>query len=169
MQSIVTSLVIATLGPIAAFAQKPDAAPCGAMSAPKDAAREFLTFNQFDSELRAALTKQDAVALAFLVRFPLRVNATSGTISIDDVAALKTHFNEVFTPAGRKEILESKSSNFICNVEGIGYKDGVIWVGASDRGYTILAVNRDGPYPTDKNERDRVEFLCVRHRRTESL
>lgn len=162
MQSLVTFLLaIAILCPIACLAQKPDADPCGGMPAQKDAATGFLRFDRFDRELRASLAKQDAVALAFLVKFPLRVNEAAGSISINNAAALKRHFNEVFTPAVRKAILERKSADFICNVEGIGYPDGVIWVDASDRGYAIFAVNRDAvpPYPA-KHENDVTEYAC---------
>src|SRR6185312_1085859 len=81
----------------------------------KDGAKNFFGFVQFDKELRVALTKQDPVALAFLVRFPLRINDAGGTISIDDAAALKTHFQEVFRPAVRKEILGTNGEKFICN------------------------------------------------------
>jgi hypothetical protein len=88
-----------------------------------DAAKGFFAFDQFDKELRSALTRKDATAMALLVRFPLRVNDAGGAISIDDATALQSHFNEVFTPAVRKEILNSPTDGG-CNVEGIGYGRG---------------------------------------------
>jgi hypothetical protein len=128
--------------------------PCQAMT---DKSKNFLTFERFDKELRVALTRQDAVALAFLVNFPLRVNeATGGSISIDDAAALKNHFQEVFTPAVRKEILSEKNDNVGCMTEGIMYARGVIWVNASERGYAIDVVNRDAVPPYKMNNWNKI-------------
>ena len=144
--------------------------PCHAIPAEGSmAAKNFLSFDRFDKELRAALTKQDAVALAFLITFPLRVNDAGGTISLDNAAALKTHFQEVFTPAVRKEILSENFSDLVkpydvygCPDEGIGYRRGVIWVNASERGYAISAVNRDWvpPYPVNKWWIPKIEYVC---------
>lgn len=157
---VIFALAAATFCPIVCAAQKSDADPCGAPDQ-KDAATGFLAFDQFDRELRAALAKQDAVALAFLVRFPLRVNEAAGSVSINDAAALKTHFNDIFNPAVRKAILERKSGDFICNAEGIGYPRGVIWVDASDRGYAVFVVNVEPLTRNDaKSGDDRTEYVC---------
>ncbi|MGD0801804.1 MAG: hypothetical protein ABR906_10855 [Terracidiphilus sp.] len=134
--------------------------PCNAMTTKS---KNFLSFEKFDKELRIALTRQDALALAFLVNFPLRVNdAAGGTFSIDDTAALKTHFQEVFTPAVRKEILSEKNDNVGCMIEGIGYARGVIWVNASERGYAIWSVNKDAvpPYKMDRWNTLTIKFIC---------
>jgi hypothetical protein len=154
----------AALSSVPAFTQvAPLSDPCHAMPAGGAvSAKNFLTFDQFDKELRVALTKQDAVALAFLVTFPLRVNDAGGTISLNDAAALKTHFQEVFTPAVRKEILSEKNDAVGCNVEGIGYARGVIWVESSERGYAIWSVNRDAvtPFPATRPNTPRIEYVC---------
>jgi hypothetical protein len=156
--------LIALLNAASMRAQDPQRIdPCKAMPAPgSPAAKSFLTFDAFDKELRDAIAKQDTVALAFLVTFPLRVNDAGGTISLDDPAALKTHFQEVFTAAVRKEILSEKNDEVACNAEGIGYARGVIWVNASDRGYAIWSVNRDAvpPYRTDAGSTARVNYIC---------
>jgi hypothetical protein len=137
--------------------------PCNAMpDIGTAAAKNFLTFDKFDKELRVAITKQDAVALSFLVTFPLRVNDAGGTISLVDAAALRTHFQEVFTPAVRKEILSEKNDNVGCNAEGIGYARGVIWVNASERGYAIWSVNRDSvpPYHEKYWRTTKINYIC---------
>jgi hypothetical protein len=134
--------------------------PCHAMTAKS---KNFLTFEKFDKELRIALTRQDALALAFLVTFPLRVNdAARGTFSINDAAALKTHFQEVFTPAVRKAILSEKNDNMGCMTEGVMYANGVIWVNASERGYAIWSVNRDAvpPYKMNKWNTLTTKYIC---------
>ena len=142
-----------------------DARPVDPCNAKPDAgsaeARSFLTFDKINKELRIALTRQDAVALAFLVIFPLRVNDAGATMSLDNAAALKAHFQDVFTLAVRKEIL-SQDDDFGCGIEGIGYGRGVIWVNASQRGYAIWSVNRDAvpPYPVNKWNIPKIEYIC---------
>jgi hypothetical protein len=138
--------------------------PCAAM---RDGgkAKDFLNFEQFDKELRVALTKQDPVALAFLVSFPLRVNDSGGSISLNDPAALKTHFQEVFTPAVRQAILREKNDDPVCDVEGLVYGRGVIWVESSDRGYAVSSVNRDAvpPFKANNGESETVRYVCQTH------
>jgi hypothetical protein len=134
--------------------------PCNAKT---EGSKNFLSFDQFDKELRSALNWQDALALAFLVNFPLRVNeATGGTISIDDAAALKTHFQEVFNPAVRNEILSEKNDHVGCMTEGIMYGRGVIWVNASERGYAIEVVNRDAipPFKMNNWNTPAIKYIC---------
>lgn len=158
-------IVAVLLSSVSSFAGDKHAGdPCHAMpAATSGAAKHFFTFDEFDKELRVALERQDPVALAFLVRFPLRVNDAGGSISFNDPAALKTHFQEVFTPAVRKEILSQKPSDLGCNVQGIGYGRGVIWVNASDQGYAIWSVNRDSvqPYPVSRWNSPTIDYVCV--------
>lgn len=140
--------------------------PCGAMpKAGTTDAKYFLTFDRFDKELRAAITSQDALTLSFLVRFPLRVNDSGGTISIDNAEALKTHFQEVFTPTIRKEILAETPGEHGCMKGGIGYGLGVILVSASDLGYAIRAVNRDAapPFPKATSKDPSIKYICQTH------
>ena len=140
----------------------PGSDPCGAMPKAAGAAKNFLAFGQFDKELRVAIARQDAVALAFLVKFPLRVNDRGGTISIDNAGALKTHFQGVFTPAVRKEILRAASGDVGCNIEGIGYGLGVIWVNPSEQGYAIWSVNRDvvPSYLRSSRNSRKINYIC---------
>lgn len=152
------------LSSVSLLAESPrDSDPCHAMpTATPGAAMHFFNFDDFDKELRVALERQDPVALAFLVRFPLRVNDAGGSISLNDPAALTTRFQEVFTPAVRKEILSQRASDLGCNVEGIGYGRGVIWVNATDQGYAIWSVNRDSvpPYPTSRWNIPKIDYVC---------
>jgi hypothetical protein len=153
---LLLTALIYTTGMLAQDSKRND--PCHAKP---DSAQNFFSFDQFDKELRSALTKQDPVAMSFLVTFPLRVNDAGGTISLDDAAALKTHFQEVFTPAVRKEILGDKTEKTGCNEEGLDYARGVIWVNASRRGYAIEVVNRDA-VPPYKFGRDAptINYVC---------
>ncbi len=124
-------------------------------------AANFLTFARFDKELRVAISSQDALALAFLVRFPLTVNDDGGSISLDDAAALKTHFQEVFTPAVRKAILDQPSKDQGCMPEGVMYGSGVVWVNGSKHGYAIDVVNRDAvpPYRVNRSV-PKIKYVC---------
>ncbi len=81
-------------------------------------AKDAKSFLDFDRELRAALSKQDAVAMAFLVQFPLRINSETGKFSLDDPAALQSHFQEVFPAAVRKAILDQKVEEIFCRGRG---------------------------------------------------
>ena len=85
--------------------------PCDRMPRDADAAGHFFTFDQFDRELRTAIVREGAVALAFLVKFPGRVNDAAGSISINDAAALKTQFQTVFTSEVRKQIMGETLDN----------------------------------------------------------
>ena len=143
-------LLIALLSSTAVLAQDAQHSdPCKAMpAAGSAAAKYFLTFEQFEKELRFDITRWDAVDLAFLVKFPLRINETGGgMISLLNAAALKSHFGEVFTPAVRKQILSQASGDLDdvdCDEDHILLAGGVIAVIATDRGYAISAVSQNG-------------------------
>jgi hypothetical protein len=144
-------------------AAAPPTDPCDGISYTRPAdAKNFLTFDRFDKELRIALTRQDAVALAFLVRFPLTVNDEGGSISLNNAAALKANFQDVFTPAVRKAILDRPAKDQGCGIEGIMYGPGVIWVDGSDRGYAIKVVNRDAVPPPRPNPWNipKINYIC---------
>lgn len=143
-------LPIALLSSTAVLAQDgKHSDPCKAMPAAGSAeAKQFLTFDQFERELRVDISRQDVVALAFLVKFPLHINETGGgMISLIDAAALKSHFQEVFTPAVRKRVLDETSGDVDdvgCDEEHISLAEGVIAVTVTDRGYAISAVSQNG-------------------------
>ncbi len=142
----------------AAHAQPAD--PCGAMpKAGTEAAKHFLTFDRFDKELRLALTNQDALALSFLVQFPLKVNEASGTIHINDAGALKAHFQDVFPAELRKGVLGDKDGKTNCGAEGLMYGPGLLWVQPGPRGYGLYVVNRGAVGP-ENDKRERIDYTC---------
>jgi len=65
---------------------------------------QVTAFVAFDRELRAALTGEDKVAMALLVKFPLRINSDRGSYSLNDPAALQSRFSEVFSPKVRASV-----------------------------------------------------------------
>ncbi len=93
-------------------------------------------FLRFDRALKTALDAQDAAALALLVRFPLRVNhADGGRISLDNVAALQSHFAQAFDPAVRSAVTRQESESLFCKADGgVMYGDGEVWVDRVDVG-----------------------------------
>lgn len=120
----------------------------------------FFGFDQFDRELRAALNKKNAVALSFLVEFPLRVNSPKGTVFLADAQAIKGHFDEVFTDWVIADILASHDSD--CqHGEEIRYSRGVLWVGGNSKGYAIKAVNPDAALPFHRDKvTEKINFVC---------
>ena len=86
---------------------------------------------RFTREVIAALERKDAVAMALLVRFPLKVNLPdSTTILIADEYTLKQRFDQVFPPAFRKYVLDTEKAGSGENGwAGSGYmlEHGAIW------------------------------------------
>jgi hypothetical protein len=123
-------------------------------------AKDTKSFLAFDKELRTAITKQDAAAMAFVVEFPLRINSATGEYSLNDPAALQSHFQEVFPAAVRKAILDQKVEEMFCKDEGVMYGNGEVWVDATKLGYAIQIVNlRSAVHSPVANERQ-IDFVC---------
>jgi hypothetical protein len=162
MKTTAFLLLVGALVSTPVFSQDTDHRdPCKAMPADGSVeAKYFLPFDAFDRELRAALTKEDALALAFLVKFPLRVNAPGGAYSLDDAQALQTHFQEVFSTSVRKAILDQPIDEIGCNIEGVMYGQGVIWVNATKRGYEIEVVNDEETLPALPKGSPQTKYIC---------
>jgi hypothetical protein len=114
------------------------------------------SFLAFDRELRAALVASDSVAMAFLVRFPLRVNTNRGTYSIDGPDGLAARFNEVFPRSIRAAILKDKLEDLFCNYGGLMYGNGRIWVNLHPQGFAINVVN----LPDSRGSLSKLVFAC---------
>jgi len=123
-------------------------------------ARDTKGFLAFDKELRAAIARQDPVALAFLVKFPLRVNSYTGKYSLDDPAALQSHFQKVFPLAVRSAILDQKLEDFFCNYEGVSYGSGEVWVNPTRLGYAINVVNLRSEAQSARAVKRQMDFIC---------
>lgn len=106
-------------------------------------------FLRFDSALSAALERQDASALAQLVRFPLRLNHGDGShVSLDNAAALQSRFARAFGPAVRAAVVKHKPEALFCNADGVMYGNGEVWVNLVDTGtgqqFRVTTVNVPG-------------------------
>lgn len=124
-------------------------------------AKESKSFLAFDAELRSALTKQDAVALAFLVEFPLRVNeAPQSGYSLNDAGALQRHFGQVFGSRVREAVLNSPVSSLMCRDQGVMYGGGEIWVSPTKLGYAVNVVNIESGDPGTSAADPKIRFLC---------
>jgi hypothetical protein len=123
-------------------------------------AKDAKSFLAFDQELRAAITKQDAVAMAFLVQFPLRVNSERGKYSLNDPAALQSHFQDIFPAAVRKAILDQKVEGVFCRDEGVMYGNGEAWVNATNHGFAINVINLPSDPHKAKTTENKIEFVC---------
>lgn len=127
-----TLLLVATLSAPSALGQPP----------PPAAAESFATF---DRELRDALRRGDVVALALLVRFPLRLNhADGGVTTLENPRALQSEFGSAFPAAVRRAVLDSTSDDLIWRGGDVGYKGGALWVEEGEQGagrFRVAAVN----------------------------
>lgn len=120
------------------------------------------TFVAFDRELRAALKSGDAVAIAFLVRFPLRLNHADGSVtSLNNARALQTHFAELFPGPVVAAILAEPSDQLFCTYDGVMYGSGRLWVRSKDDTFRIEVVNLPkSRYRSAKESQPKVEFTC---------
>jgi hypothetical protein len=122
-------------------------------------------FLVFDNELRTALSRQDLVATAVLVKFPLHVNYVDGSrILLNNAEAVQTRFAEIFPPAVRTAVLNQKPETLFCNSTGIMYGNGEVWISVGREGeahYRIGTVNlpaADDEMFTSKTSK--LEFVC---------
>lgn len=117
------------------------------------------SFLAFDQQLRVALSKEDPVAMSFLVSFPLRINHEGTTISIEDSATLQARFQEIFPPAVRSTVLNQKPETVFCNWSGIMYGSGRVWIRATEQRYALSTINLP-----KKNDRTgsppQLNFVC---------
>ncbi|HKF48270.1 MAG TPA: hypothetical protein VKB38_12990 [Terracidiphilus sp.] len=132
-------------------------------------ASDVKEFKAFDADLRAAIAKQDAIAMSMLVTFPLRVNESDGgTYSINDGQSLRHHFQDVFTPRVRKAILNQKIEDIFCKYdEGLSYGDsGEVWVQYGKFGWQVWSVNVIPAGGIAKQTRNGIQLVCrtAKHR-----
>lgn len=126
-------------------------APCTASGGISPSAQQVQVFRRFDAELRSALERNDAAALAFLIRFPLRVNTSKGELLIPDAESLDGHYAQIFTTEVRSDVLATASDDYICRYdEGLGYKRGILWVSTDGHRFTLGTVNVRDTQATSK-------------------
>lgn len=140
-----------------------------AAAQPEDYRRAF---EHFDQELKGALRADNLDALALLVQFPLRVNHADGsTTSLENAFTLGTRYREVFTPAVKKEILESKGDDYIFRASDVGYGGGVAWAEqfpteGEDAIFRLKSINLSGSETDAGAGKLRLAFVCetTKHR-----
>jgi hypothetical protein len=134
-------------------------APCTGEGGLNVSAHQIAVFTHFDTELRSALRRNDPVALSFVVRFPLRVNTSDGTLTIPDASSLSGHYQEIFSPKVRNAILSTASEDYICRYDqGLAYKNGVTWASTDGHSFAMDVVNTlDTPQKSDK---PKLAYTC---------
>jgi hypothetical protein len=119
--------------------------------------KAFLTFF---GDLHAAVEKQDAGAIALLVRYPLRINNGRGSFYIQDASSLQSRFQEIFPFKIRQAVLSETHDTVTCTYAGIMYGNGEVWVNTAGRGYRIETINLpDTDAPSDRND-GKVLLAC---------
>jgi hypothetical protein len=132
-------------------------------------AEDTKAFLAFDTQLRAALSKPDPIAVVLLAEYPMRVNEPSGgSYLVASGEALRHHFHDIFTAQVRKAVHTKSIADLFCKYdEGIMYGHGEVWVELTKFGWAIKTVNvDDGTDPGKRNEPPTVKFVCRtdRHR-----
>jgi hypothetical protein len=116
-----------------------------------------------------ALKREDSLAMALLVEFPLRVNLENGkasaSITVEDATTLRSRFDEIFPGWLRMAVIKSGPDDDVDNSQGIGIYNGSIWLqefGAGSAGIAprmrvhVVNVHRDGDARPDQRR-----FVCA--------
>ena len=91
--------------------------------------------------LVAAAKSDDPAAMAVLVQYPLRVNAsTTSHYLVKDATALKARYQAVFTPKVLSEIRVLEPHGVFCRMGMSMFGGGVIWASVDKRGRLKAAV-----------------------------
>jgi len=99
--------------------------------------------------LQQAILRRDAAAAAEWVRFPLRVNTSTGVLLVPDATALSSNWDQVFPHEVASLVLKSPGTRLYCDARGVMVGTGELWLGAitgPDGTVTarVTAVNRSG-------------------------
>jgi hypothetical protein len=121
--------------------------------------RDAKSFLAFDKELREAIAKRDPVTVSMLVAFPLRINSNRGSWSIDDAAALQSHFEEIFPEPVRNAILHQDPAKIFCRDQGAMYGNGEVWVNTAKFGFAVSVINL-AALQKPRSAPNQVEILC---------
>lgn len=118
-------------------------------------------FLAFDADLRAALAKGDAGAVAMLIEYPLRVNeAPSSGYSINDPGALFRHFHEVFPPEVVRMVTGQHASELFCNDSGVMYGNGEVHVNVIKSGFGVGVIDLRWPFVSARDTPLAPVFVC---------
>jgi hypothetical protein len=103
-------------------------------------------FASFYRDLKSALARHDAAAMALLVDFPLHLNHTDGSeTALANARALEVHFDDAFPPDLRRLIAREPEANLIRVGTDLGLVNGTVWatiVGSTGaRRYRVTQVN----------------------------
>jgi hypothetical protein len=125
---------------------------------------------RFFGELRGAISRRDAAAMALLVGFPLRLNLCGGAgVALENEAALQERFDEAFPAWLRNAVLKLNEINTDNSVWGegeIGIADGLLWIkrsGSSDTSrFRVRVVNACEDYqkPPAASSAPRLLYAC---------
>ncbi|MBI2571112.1 MAG: hypothetical protein HYV63_29250 [Candidatus Schekmanbacteria bacterium] len=92
--------------------------------------------DRFERELRGALARHDAAAMALLVRFPLRINHPDFSITtLDNPRALENGFDQAFPPELRETVLRSSRDQLV-GLDEMSFANGLLWASRIGEGET---------------------------------
>lgn len=84
--------------------------------------------HSFIQTLQSQMLQKDRAGVVAQVRYPLRVNSRSGSITIQTPAQLQASFDKVFTAQVVRALLKCPRSGLYCNEKGVMIGSGEIWL-----------------------------------------
>jgi hypothetical protein len=98
--------------------------------------------------------------MALLVKQPLRVNSNRGTYYIGDPWSLQSRFHEIIPSSVRDVVLKQRPETVFCNMSGIMYGNGTVWVDLEDGRYRVKTINLPVTTPTKPFTGRVLNFVC---------
>ena len=98
-------------------------------------------FLKYLGDLKTAAAAKDSKALARLVIFPLRVNASPKKKTLKNEADLKKHFSAAFTDKVLKAIAAQEAEQIFCRDQGAMIGNGEVWIQKDKDKIGIGAIN----------------------------
>lgn len=94
---------------------------------------------KFFAKLKTAAAKPDAVAIAKMANYPLRVGKKD---RIRNETVLKRKFPSIFTPAVLQAITSQREEDLYCDVQGARIGHGEVWIQQVEGVVVITNVNK---------------------------
>jgi hypothetical protein len=99
----------------------------------------------FLANLQAALTVENHLRVASLVKYPLEAWADGQTIKIRNDSDLLSHYRQIFDPSLRRLIAQARVESMTASAEGVAIDGGRLCLKASEKGRPLKIVKIGEP------------------------
>jgi hypothetical protein len=97
---------------------------------------------QFVARLKQSVATNKRAAVATMVSYPLKVNASGGqSVTYRNAAALSANYTQVFTPEVKAAIAAAKADDLFSRDQGVMIGNGEIWMNERGGAMRIITVN----------------------------